>query len=407
MDSAPNPLIGQLRQQLQEQSTEQRLALALIPYPLRDEEKQNIRDLCSQITNWQEFLFWVVRHRINAMALENLTQAHPENVPSLVWEKLKQVKRRASLRIMQLLGQNINLSNAFAAQGIPYSILKGPVLSYQLFNRPDLRSTGDIDILIRPQEVERAEELILSSGYQRQIPAEPLTSKQRAMYLTHFHHFTYHNPQGLYLLEVHWALREHELISPQATDQIFQRLENISLASTRIKTLSPEDAFIFTLMQGTTDQWNCGKLFVDVLGWLRRSPDINWAQIAEIFQRERLGRIAAQTFGLVQAIWGDATPAAIKSTLPPHPEITPIATPAAQALFEKRPSVPIGRSLSRLKMLQYTLQLKPSWNYQRNIIFSLAQNSRDWHDFPLPDQLFFLYPLLRPFLWAVRRKTTP
>ena len=53
----------------------------------------------------------------------------------------------------------------FSQTEIPYAIIKGAVLSQAMYGDPLLRSSGDIDILIRRQDADAVKNLLLSSGF--------------------------------------------------------------------------------------------------------------------------------------------------------------------------------------------------------------------------------------------------
>lgn len=53
----------------------------------------------------------------------------------------------------------------FDKSEIPYAVIKGAVLSQALYQDPLLRSSGDIDILIRREDADRIKRLLLSNGF--------------------------------------------------------------------------------------------------------------------------------------------------------------------------------------------------------------------------------------------------
>jgi len=57
------------------------------------------------------------------------------------------------------------LLHAFNEAGVEVMLFKGPALAYQFYPRPQLRTYHDFDLLIRPQDLERARKLLLEAGY--------------------------------------------------------------------------------------------------------------------------------------------------------------------------------------------------------------------------------------------------
>ena len=65
---------------------------------------------------------------------------------------------------------------------------------------------------------------------------------------------------------------------------------------------------------------------------------------------------------------------------------------------------------SRSALLRYSLWLrlfrlcvKPEWRYRLRRMRRDLVSPADWVRLPLPDRLFWLYPLIRPFGWMLRR----
>lgn len=69
-----------------------------------------------------------------------------------------------------LRGQK-QLVELFVTHGIPYAIMKGYSVS-RLYREPDLRPLGDIDILIRRDDKEIVNEMLLSNGYKYALEQE-------------------------------------------------------------------------------------------------------------------------------------------------------------------------------------------------------------------------------------------
>lgn len=55
--------------------------------------------------------------------------------------------------------------NFFKNATFPYTVIKGAVLSSVMYNDPTLRVSGDIDILIRRQDADKAKRLMRSLGF--------------------------------------------------------------------------------------------------------------------------------------------------------------------------------------------------------------------------------------------------
>ena len=52
----------------------------------------------------------------------------------------------------------------------------------------------------------------------------------------------------------------------------------------------------------------------------------------------------------------------------------------------------------------YRLSIKPVWRYRLRLLRRELISPADWAAVPLPARLFWLYPLIRPFGWLLRRR---
>jgi hypothetical protein len=66
------------------------------------------------------------------------------------------------------------------AAGVDVIVIKGAALAYVVYEQPHLRERCDADLLIRPQQLETADRVLLACGYQRQPePNAEIASAQR------------------------------------------------------------------------------------------------------------------------------------------------------------------------------------------------------------------------------------
>src|SRR6185295_18513676 len=67
------------------------------------------------------------------------------------------------------LGEILDL---FERNGIPAMPFKGPVLAFQLYDQPGLRSSVDLDFLVHAEDILHARSVLLTRGYQTNCPPE-------------------------------------------------------------------------------------------------------------------------------------------------------------------------------------------------------------------------------------------
>jgi hypothetical protein len=179
-------------------------------------------------------------------------------------------------------------------------VIKGPVLSSAVYARPDLRSYGDLDIVVRAQAFARAVELLTEAGATFCEPDWPTVVGRRhgevALAL----------PSGT-VVDLHWHLIPLGTMRDRFTvvmATLFDRARTVSIDGRRYRTLAAEDTVVHLALHAVL----CGG---DRLGWLvdldqalhpatGDAPDLDavvstarsWGAIGALAsQLERLGRV--------------------------------------------------------------------------------------------------------------------
>jgi Uncharacterised nucleotidyltransferase len=132
---------------------------------------------------------------------------------------------------MQLLG-------VFEAHGIGTIPYKGPSLASCAPGNLALRQFGDLDLLLRKQDIPAARGLLIARGYR---VAFALTPTYEAVYLQSSCelHFV-HDRSGIFV-ELHSALSPRDFPFPLHWEELRGRLVSTSIGGREVRTLAPED----------------------------------------------------------------------------------------------------------------------------------------------------------------------
>lgn len=77
-------------------------------------------------------------------------------------------------------------------------ILKGSSLSLDLFGDPHCRTSADIDLLVRPEDVPAADAALNAAGYRRD------NDRPLSFWMRRLHHAVYEHPDSRLPVEIHW-----------------------------------------------------------------------------------------------------------------------------------------------------------------------------------------------------------
>jgi hypothetical protein len=115
------------------------------------------------------------------------------------------------------------LLDSLAARGVPVLLLKGTGLAYTVYPKPHLRPRVDIDVLIRREMLDRAEEVLASRGWLRQPERDSeLAEPQR-------HYAKQGAAPLLHHLDLHWKIANPRLFADTLT---FDDLESRAIGVT-------------------------------------------------------------------------------------------------------------------------------------------------------------------------------
>jgi hypothetical protein len=85
-------------------------------------------------------------------------------------DELRQLHRAGMTWCLHAERKLLRLADTFDDAGIEYAILKGPALAHTVYREPCLRAFGDLDLLVRSQDYNRASALLMRIGHARSRP---------------------------------------------------------------------------------------------------------------------------------------------------------------------------------------------------------------------------------------------
>lgn len=132
------------------------------------------------VNNWPEVLAQANAHRLGPLLYFHLKAAGVALSPEIKRELagLYLRHRHANQVRAQVMAE---ILAAFQAEGIPALALKGFALAHLLYPEPALRPMSDIDLLVKPAQVRRAQELLAGLGFSAPLPpADSLPGKHLA-----------------------------------------------------------------------------------------------------------------------------------------------------------------------------------------------------------------------------------
>ena len=140
-----------------------------------------------------------------------------------------------------MLRQLKRLLHAFASRNIPAAVVKGPYLASRAYQNPQLRTFTDIDLLVRPRDLQAALELLSRDPAVQSIPPRGPKADKRNIPITdpsgrsfsidlHWDLFSYSQLQGRAVGATEWAWTEADGLSEDDLGPIWELPPAIHLA---------------------------------------------------------------------------------------------------------------------------------------------------------------------------------
>lgn len=363
----------------------------------RDPEVEaRIKVLLQQSVDWDYLLRLAAKHRGTPYLYWHLRTLSPEYVPTNVSQQLRHYFQRNSLRNLSLMGELLKRLRGFEEHGITAVPYKGPVLAAGIYGSLALREFIDIDILVREQDLTRARELLTSLGYRQEMS---LNQDQEAAFLRSQREYVFSGNGGA-VVEIHWAVTPRNYSFPLDTEDLWERLQEVSLGGATIPTLSPEDLLLILCVHGSKHLWHRLAWVCDVAELVQKYEAMDWTQLIE-----RAGSLGGQRMlflglFLANTLLGAALPKKVLQLVGDDRKVEILARQVQEWLFEEDESRGVlakgNWDSSQFHPFRVTMRerTRDKLRYCANV--ALVPSVEDWNAVPLPKPLFPLYYLLRP-----------
>jgi len=305
-------------------------------------------------------------------------------------EQLTHAASRVTHRSLLLVRELFAILDTFEALGIPAVVLKGPALAVAVYGDLGLRQFRDLDVLVHNPDVARAKRALLTHGYRlpARVPPAPLPSQ---------HHHRLVRSDGT-IVELHWALAPPDFAFPLDADEVWSRLERVSLGGRTVLTLGVEDLALFLCAHGAKHLWERLSWVCDIAALLARRPDLDWDAVLTSARQRGAERMVLLALHLADDLLGAPVPEAAHERLRGDPAVRALGERVRIRMFAgpHPPTVWERRA--------FYWRVRERW---RDRLRDLARavftpTEGDWQVVRFPNSLSSLYYLIRPLRLAAK-----
>jgi hypothetical protein len=359
------------------------------------ERVERLHTLLQQHIDWGYLLQVALPHGMMPLLYWQLQRTCPEAVPEPVLARLRNYFQANARRNTFLAQELMTLLHLFNTEGITALPIKGPVFAAMAYGDVSFRQCGDLDIVIPQGKVLRAQEMLISQGYN---PAFPILPGQATETVQFYHERTFLRQDGKVIVDLHWRFVEHDFPFPLSLERVWQRCEPVLLEGTEVRTLARADALLIHCMHGSKHLWERLQWICDVAELIRPPARLDWAQV--LCEATTLGsqRMLGLGLSLANDLLGAHLPAEVTAKIGRDAKIWSLATQVRLQLFSDTPE-----SSSHTGRLAFFLHVRGRLRDRVGYAINLARDANDNRRWRLPLPAFFsvLYYLLWPLrlLW--------
>lgn len=349
-----------------------------------------IRALLREEIDWEILLHKAVQHGIVPFLYQHLNATDPEAVPEAALERLRDLFNANTRRNLFLTGELLRLLSVFETHDIPAIPFKGPALAASVYGNLALRQFGDLDILVRKQDVLRAGDLLTSLGYE---PQYRFTGARARSFLQSQCELSFTRDDGRLIVELQWEIVPRYFLSPLLFDRVWKRFDPIPKGDPGLPNLPPEETLLVLCVHGAKHVWERLEWICDVAELVRVHESLDWKWVMEQSRNHSSQRMLYLGILLASDLLGMALPEEVRQLVGADPAVKRLTGQVWKRLSQERDSSPglLETCLFHLKALE---RLQDRIRYC--VRLAMTTTPRDWALLPLPDLFFPFYIALRP-----------
>lgn len=350
---------------------------------------EQIRKYIKQLNNQQlwEMVILAHAHGIFPLVYQAIREHASELLTDDTLNELKHQNMSIVMQNMHMTAELIRIMRLLEENGIEALAFKGPTLAQLAYGDITLRQYGDLDILIKQEDIYRIDALLTAQEYKRLFTLTPVQEKA---WIKHSHEIGFVQSKNNIHLDIHWLLLDNDYPLQFELDTEKKHLNTVTINGQNIKTFPTEDLLIYLCIHGSKHLW-------ERIGWIKdidlmiRTQTIDWEKLAVKLNNSRFERMFL--LGLF---------------LSNHFFQTPLPTIFRQQLKDKNWLKKLNRFVSSdwqhhrnmfhnsVAMLQLFPTLKMKLLYLLKVIIKPSRNEYRYID--LPERMYWIYYLVRPYM---------
>ena len=341
------------------------------------------------------------RHRLGGVVMKVLRDAGLGEDPMAVG--IAGAASRVAMRGLHQANALTRVHDLLVKAGIVPLALKGTTLAASIYRDVGVRPSGDLDLLVRLEDLMRARALLIEAGFR---PDPQMTEAEASAYLGAGFAYSFIDDERGVEIEIHPSLAHRAFQYAPDMEGVWDRAVPVTIGGREVLTLSPEDLVLFLCVHGAKHEWDQLIWVCDVAESLRAYPGLDWTTVQRRAAETGSLRMLQLGLYLAHVIAGVGLPLEA-AVLAAHPSLPHLARQAWSRMLD-----PIDRKPGLVQQLRFHIGVRERpterWAQAREKVTDhfrdiaqgvrvlLAPSAADQKFVALPSRLTALYYIVRP-----------
>ncbi len=340
--------------------------------------------------DWHYFTELALQHGVMPLTYWNLKLYCREQIPANSYARLSRFYYMNCYHNLMLAQELVSLMQSLKETGIPALPFKGPTLALSVYGDLSFRQINDLDIIVPQQDILRARDLLLSSGYNTKFVIEKAHEK---LFINANHAYNFIRRDNHLICEVHWRVVPRYFSFPLKAETLLQQATTVTMDGVTVAAPSPEHLLLILCGHAAKHCWDRLSLVCDIAELVRAYPILDWNSVHRQASAWGLTRILFLGLMVAQDVFGVPLPDEMLEAQSQDRAVHGLVNRARNRLFARN-----AKRITEFSRMSYHLRSRErSVDRLRYLFhFCCTPNLEDLRFIHLPGRLSFLYKLVRP-----------
>jgi glycosyltransferase involved in cell wall biosynthesis len=361
-----------------------------------DSALPRIAQLVEQELDWTFLVRTALSHGVTPLLARALDRVPSDRLPGEIRDALRIHFEDNRERNEVLTRELLALLDTLAGHRVLAIPFKGPSLGVVAYGDPSLRRAGDLDLVVRENDIQVVCEVLAAAGYRELTEREsgrPLSPAEHAAYRRYQCEYAFVRDSDGLVVEPHWSIAPNTWALPLDYEGFWSRARPLSIGGREVPSLALEDLPLVLCVHGAKHQWTELRWICDIAALIARHPEIDWCVGLARARAQRSERMLLLGLGLAGRVLGTELPPPVRTRLEADHAAGALVEEVSARLFQADYKATAPSRLNRFHLrLREHLRDRIRYTLKTILTPTVEQHIRL---LPLPPRLTFLHVPLK------------